>query len=89
MLTPEAAVGDVSGDLASHRGQVTGTRAAVAGQLVVQGQAPLAELAAFQTRLNAMTSGQARYTLAFSHYEPVPPNTQAQLAAAYKLADED
>ncbi len=88
VLTPEAAVGDVSGDLASHRGQVTGTRAAVAGQLVVQGLAPLAELAAFQTRLNAMTSGQARYTLALSHYDPVPPNTQAALAAAYKVQDE-
>ncbi|WP_375140377.1 elongation factor G [Inhella gelatinilytica] len=88
VLTPEASVGDVSGDLASHRGQVTGTRAAIPGQLVVQGLAPLAELAAFQTRLNALTSGQARYTLAFSHYDPVPPNTQAQLAAAYKVQDD-
>ena len=89
VLTPESSVGDVSGDLASHRGQVTGTRAAVPGQLLVQGQAPLAELATFQTRLNAMTSGQARYTLAFSHYEPVPPNTQSALAAAYKVSDEE
>jgi elongation factor G len=88
VLTPEASVGDVSGDLASHRGQVTGTRAAVPGQLVVQGLAPLAELATFQTRLNAMTSGQARYTLAFSHYEAVPPNTQAALAAGYKSQDD-
>jgi elongation factor G len=87
--TPEAFVGDVSGDLASHRGQVTGTRAAVPGQLVVQGVAPLAELAAFQTRLNALTSGQARYTLAFSHYDPVPPSTQAQLASSYKLKEDE
>ena len=83
------AVGDVSGDLASHRGQVTGTRAAVPGQLVVQGVAPLAELAAFQTRLNALTSGQARYTLAFSHYDPVPTSTQAQLASSYKLKEDE
>jgi len=55
---------------------------------VVQGLAPLAELANFQTRLNALTSGQARYTLALSHYDPVPPNTQAALAAAYKVQDE-
>jgi len=88
VLTPEASVGDVSGDLASHRGQVTGTRGAVPGQLVVQGLAPLAELANFQTRLNALTSGQARYTLALSHYDPVPPNTQAALASAYKVQDE-
>ena len=89
VLTPEASVGDVSGDLASHRGQVTGTRAAVPGQLVVQGLAPLAELANFQTRLNALTSGQARYTLALSHYDPVPPNTQAALVAAHKVQDDD
>ncbi|WP_374657903.1 elongation factor G [Inhella sp.] len=89
VLTPESHVGDVSGDLSSHRGQVTGTRASMPGQLVVQGLAPLAELAAFQTRLNAMTSGQANYTLAFSHYDPVPPNQQAQLAAGYKLKDDD
>ncbi|MBB5203150.1 elongation factor G [Inhella inkyongensis] len=89
VATPESAVGDVSGDLASHRGQVTGTRSAVPGQLIVQGLAPLAELANFQTRLNAMTAGQARYTLALSHYDPVPPNTQAQLMAAHKVAEED
>ncbi len=89
VLTPESAVGDVSGDLASHRGQVTGTRTAVPGQLVLQGLAPLAELAAFQTRLNAMTSGQASYTLAFSHYDAVPPNTQSALMAAHKVQEEE
>ena len=89
VLTPEGAVGDVSGDLASHRGQVTGTRGAVPGQLIVQGLAPLAELANFQTRLNAMTSGQARYTLAFSHYEAVPPNTQSALVAAHQVQEDE
>jgi elongation factor G len=89
VLTPEAAVGDVSGDLASHRGQVTGTRTAVPGQLIVQGSAPLAELANFQTRLNALSSGQARYTLSLSHHDPVPPGTQAAMVAAHRVQDED
>lgn len=88
VLAPESAVGDVSGDLASHRGQVTGTRAAAAGQLLVQGLAPLAELANFPTRLNALSSGQARYTMAFSHYDTVPPGLQAQLAASHHQPDE-
>ena len=43
----------------------------------------------FQTRLNAMTSGQANYTLAFSHYEAVPPNTQAALVAAHKVQEDE
>ncbi|QPF75779.1 elongation factor G [Roseateles sp. DAIF2] len=86
---PAGAMGDITGDLASRRGQVNGTRSPVPGVIAVQGLAPLAELASYQNRLNALTSGQGRYTLELSHYEPVPPNTQAQLAGAYKLRDEE
>ena len=86
---PASAVGDITGDLAARRGQVKGTRSAVPGVMVVQGQAPLAELANYQTRLNAMTQGQGRYTVALSHYEPVPPNTQSALMGAYKVKDEE
>lgn len=89
VLTPEHSVGDVSGDLASHRGQVTGTRAAMPGHLRVQGLAPLAELINFQTRLNALTSGQASYTLSMSHHEPVPPNLQQQLMSAYRSQEDE
>ncbi|HEY1091901.1 MAG TPA: elongation factor G, partial [Burkholderiaceae bacterium] len=86
---PEHAIGDITGDLASRRGQVNGTRSSVPGVLTVQGLAPLAELSAYQTRLNAMTSGQGRYTLALSHYEAVPPNTQSALMSAHKVRDDD
>lgn len=86
---PEHATGDITGDLASRRGQVLGTRSAMPGQIGVEGLAPLAELSAYQNRLNAMTSGQGRYTMVLSHYEAVPPNTQAQLAAGWHLKDEE
>jgi len=86
---PASSMGDITGDLASRRGQVNGTRSAVPGVMVVQGLAPLAELSNYQTRLNAMTQGQGRYTIVLSHYEPVPPNTQAQLTGAYKVKDEE
>jgi len=88
ITAPEHSIGDITGDLASRRGQVNGTRAAVPGSLIVQGLAPLAELASYQSRLNAMTAGEGRYTLVLSHYEPVPPNTQASLVGAYKAGDE-
>jgi elongation factor G len=84
---PEHNMGDITGDLASRRGQVSGTRRS-AGALTVLAQAPLSELASYQSRLNSLTGGQGRYTLAFSHYEQVPPNVQAQLASSYKLKDE-
>lgn len=89
ITAPEHSIGDITGDLASRRGQVNGTRTAVPGSLIVQGLAPLAELASYQSRLNAITAGEGRYTLLLSHYEPVPPNTQAALVGAYKAGEEE
>jgi elongation factor G len=84
---PEQNIGDITGDLASRRGQVSGTTSAT-GTLAVVAQAPLSELASYQSRLNALTGGQGRYTIEFSHYEPVPPSIQAQLVSQYKVKDE-
>ena len=86
---PEAHIGDITGDLAQRRGQVAGTGENAAGRLTVQGLAPLAELSDYQARLNGLTGGQGRYTLALSHYEVVPGSVQQKLAAAYKRHDED
>jgi elongation factor G len=86
---PEAAMGDITGDLSSRRGQVSGTHNGSAGTMVIRGQAPLAELAGYQSRLNAMTAGQGRYTLALSHYEAVPPTVQQQLTSQYQARDDD
>ncbi|MBE7367443.1 elongation factor G [Ramlibacter sp. HM2] len=88
IAAPEQHMGDITGDLAARRGQVSGTQSATAGALTVLAQAPLSELASYQSRLNSLTGGQGRYTLAFSHYEPVPPAVQAELASQYKVRDE-
>jgi elongation factor G len=88
IAAPEHNMGDITGDLASRRGQVSGTESARAGALTVLAQAPLSELSSYQSRLNSLTGGQGRYTIAFSHYEPVPPNVQAQLASQYKIKEE-
>lgn len=87
IAAPEQHIGDITGDLATRRGQVSGTAASAMG-LAVLAQAPLSELASYQSRLNALTGGQGRYTLAFSHYEAVPPGVQSQLASQYKVRDE-
>ena len=86
---PDGALGDITGDLSSRRGIVTGTANGAAGTMRVRGQAPLSELSGYQMRLNALTSGQGRYTIALSHYEAVPPQVQQQLASAWKVHDED
>ena len=88
ITAPEHAVGDVTGDLSAKRGAVTGTAGGAPGSLVVRGQVPLSEVVAYQPRLNALTGGQGRYTVALSHYEAVPPSVQQQLVAAYRVHDE-
>ncbi|MGE4241599.1 elongation factor G [Ramlibacter sp.] len=89
IAAPEHNMGDITGDLASRRGQVSGTRAANDGALTVLAQAPLSELSSYQSRLNSLTGGQGRYTLAFSHYEPVPPTVQQNLMSQHKVHDAD
>ena len=59
------------------------------GELVIKAQIPLSEVTDYSNELKSMTGGQGRYTLEFSHYEPVPPNVQKQLVEAYKPKHED
>ena len=80
---PAGNMGDVTGDLAQRRGQVTGTKTMQAGALAVNGMAPLAELDGYAARLKSMTGGQGAWSMALSHYEPAPPQLQSQLATEY------
>ncbi len=89
ITAPEHCMGDVTGDLAAKRGQVNGTQSLTGGAIVVAGQAPLAELANYQARLNGMTGGAGRYTIELSHYEAAPPSVQTALANQYQVRDDD
>jgi elongation factor G len=89
ITAPAAAMGDITGDLASRRGQVSGTDALLGGSIVVRGKAPAAELIGYATRLNAMTSGEGRFTIAFSHYEPAPASVQGALRNQHKPVEVD
>jgi elongation factor G len=81
---PENAIGDVTGDISSKRGQVSGTNPMGGGLTSVNGQVPLSELNGYGSRLKSITGGQGSYSVEFSHYEPVPPNVQQQLVAQHK-----
>ncbi len=80
---PAANIGDVTGDLASRRGQVTGTKTLQSGSLAVTGQAPLAELEGYAARIKSMTGGLGAWSMELSHYEPAPPSLQQQLSTEY------
>ncbi len=89
IIAPDTSVGDITGDLSSKRGVVTGTANGAAGTMIVRGQVPLAEVTGYQPRLNALTGGQGRYSVVLSHYEAVPPSVQTALVAAYKVQDDE
>ena len=83
VLAPQAAIGDLTGDLASKRGHVTGTQPRGTALVAIAGQVPLAELDDYQSRLKSLTGGQGAYSIHFSHYAPVPPAIQQQLSARH------
>ena len=87
VLAPESAIGDLTGDLASKRGQITGTQPRPAGTVAISGQIPVAELDDYQGRLKSLTGGQGSYSLAFSHYAQVPTGTQSHLASQFKAVN--
>lgn len=87
---PQENMGDITGDLSSKRGRISGTSTGSGGMLTVSGKVPLSELDSYQSQLKSVTGGAGSYAMQFSHYDPVPPMIQKQLAAEYKpTADED
>ncbi|RNF86102.1 elongation factor G [Montanilutibacter psychrotolerans] len=85
---PEQNMGDISGGLASKRARINGTDT-VRNEIVVKAQVPLSELEGYAAELKSVTAGRGRYSLDFSHYEPVPPNVQQKLMEAYKPRQEE
>lgn len=89
IVVPEAAIGDLSGDLSGRRGHITGTDGRGHGFAAITGEVPLAELNDYQSRLKSLTGGQGSYTIEFARYSAVPPNVQQQMAGKFQLRDED
>jgi elongation factor G len=81
ITTPDSFMGDLTGDLAGKRGQISGTEAGRNGQIIIKGQAPLAELEGYGTRLKAITGGEGSYAIEFSHYEAIPASLQKEMTA--------
>jgi elongation factor G len=86
---PAASMGDIAGDISAKRGQISGTDGAAGGMVTIAGRVPLSELNNYQARLKSVTAGQGSFVVELSHYEPVPPAVQQQLAAQYKHVEDD
>jgi elongation factor G len=80
---PEETMGDISGGLAGKRARITGTDSLRSGEIAITAQVPLSELDGYAAELKSATAGRGRYSLDFSHYEPVPPAVQQKLVTAW------
>lgn len=89
IIAPETAMGDITGDLSSRRGQIVQADTRGQGRMAITGKVPLAELADYQSRLNSLTGGRGHYGIELSHYAAVPENVQHQLMAGFKLKEEE
>jgi len=88
VTAPQASMGDIAGDLSSRRGRVSDTRAE--GDTVrISGQAPLAELGDYPSKLKSMTGGEGSYSMEFAAYEPAPATVQKDLVSRFEGSDED
>jgi len=76
--TPEDYMGDVIGDIAKRRGQVSGMDER-AGSKIIDAFVPLSEMFGYSTDLRSMSQGRATYAMEFDHYEEVPQNVAKEI----------
>jgi elongation factor G len=80
ITVPEEYTGDVTGDLSTKRGRLSGMEQ-VRGYTVLTAQAPLAEIQRYATDLRSITQGRGIYTMTLSHYEQVPSHVANEIIA--------
>jgi elongation factor G len=88
ITVPEEFTGDVSGDLSTRRGRMSGIDQA-RGNTTINAQAPLAEVQRYATQLRSITQGRGVYVMSLSHYEPVPSHLVTEIIAAAKKEEEE
>jgi elongation factor G len=78
VVSPDAYMGDVLGDLSSRRGRIGGMNQRGEAQ-VIDAQVPLSEMFGYSTKLRSMTQGRAVYSMEFAHYEEVPKSKSEEI----------
>ncbi len=79
--TPDANVGDVTGDLNRRRGLLEGVDAKMGGQ-AVRAKVPLSEMFGYVTSLRTITSGRASSTMEYAYHAPAPNNVAEEVIKA-------
>jgi elongation factor G len=80
VVTPEAYMGDVIGDLNSRRGSIQAMEER-GGARVVRALVPLSAMFGYVGDLRSRTQGRASYTMQFDSYAEVPQNVAKEIIA--------
>lgn len=73
VVTPEANMGDVVGDLNRRRGLIQGMEDSPTGK-IINAEVPLSEMFGYATDLRSATQGRATYAMEFLKYSEAPSN---------------
>lgn len=88
IVCPEEVGGDVMGEVNRRRGRVLGMESRGKNQLI-KAQMPFAELLDFSPQLESITGGRGSFTMAFSHYDEVPPQLAQKIIEQAKKREEE
>ena len=80
-------MGDITGDLNSRRGRITGMDSEGDVQ-VIRAKVPESEVKTYSTELRSITGGEGSYGVDFSHYAEVPSHIQSQIVQELKQLQE-
>jgi elongation factor G len=83
VVTPDAFMGDVLGDISSRRGKIGGMTQRGEAQ-VIASTVPLSEMFGYSTKMRSMTQGRAVYSMEFAHYDEVPKSKADEIVAKQK-----
>jgi elongation factor G len=86
VVTPEAFLGDVIGNLNGRRGRVEQIEPVGGSQpsssQAIRASVPLAEMFGYATDLRSMTQGRATFSMQFDRYEQVPASIAESIVAS-------
>lgn len=87
VITPEAFMGDVVGDINAKRGIIREMNDRGEGNARVKEistEVPLASMFGYATALRSMSQGRASYSMEFGHYAEVPSNVAQEIMGGEK-----
>src|SRR5690606_8862181 len=89
ITTASQSTGDITADLATRRGRISGSSTLGGQRARITALVPLAEINDYQSRLKSLTGGVGGFTMDVRHYDAVPARKQQDLMKAFRVVEEN